>query len=70
MARLLRLLAVAVGLVCVVPAAPAQELPVLPADRTQLITQEVSGDAAYEHIRYMTQFHRPRGGADGLWSVA
>jgi hypothetical protein len=70
MARLHRLLGIAAGLVCIVPAAPAQELPILPADRTQLITQEVSGDAAYEHIRYMTQFHRPRGGSDGLWSVA
>jgi hypothetical protein len=50
--------------------ARAQVLPVLDADRTQLITQEVSGDAAYEHIRYMTQFHRPDGGSDGLWAVA
>ncbi len=47
-----------------------QELPVLDAGQARLITQEVSGDAAYEHIRYMTQFHRPRGGADGLWAVA
>ena len=48
----------------------AQVLPVLDAERTQLITQETSGDAAYEHIRYMTQFHRPDGGSDGLWAVA
>ena len=50
--------------------ARAQVLPVLDAERTQFITQETSGDAAYEHIRYMTQFHRPDGGADGLWAVA
>jgi hypothetical protein len=50
--------------------APAQQLPILDADRVRLITQEVSGDAAYEHIRFMTQFHRPRAGADGLWRVA
>ncbi|MBE0592606.1 MAG: hypothetical protein IH616_09435, partial [Gemmatimonadales bacterium] len=50
--------------------ARAQVLPVLDAERTQLITQETSGDAAYEHIRYMTQFHRPDGGSDGLWAVA
>ncbi len=49
---------------------PAQDLPVLDARYTQLITQEVSGDAAFEHIRYMTQFHRPRGGSDNLWTVA
>ena len=50
--------------------ARAQVLPVLDAERTQLIMQETSGDAAYEHIRYMTQFHRPDGGSDGLWAVA
>jgi len=48
----------------------SQELPVLDAGRAQLISQEISGDAAFEHIRFMTQFHRPRGGADGLWRVA
>jgi hypothetical protein len=42
----------------------------LDPDYTQLISQEVSGDAAYESIRFMTQFHRPRGGSDGLWRVA
>jgi len=50
--------------------ARAQELAVLDPERTALIAAEVSGDAAYEHIRYMTQFHRPRGGSDGLWAVA
>jgi hypothetical protein len=48
----------------------AQELPVLDPARTNLILQEVSGDAAYEHIRFMTQFHRPGGGSNGLWEVA
>lgn len=48
----------------------AQELPVLPDEHTRLILEEVSGDAAYEHIRFMTQFHRPRGGSNGLWRVA
>lgn len=38
---------------------------------TRWITQEVSGDAAYEHVRFMTaQHHRPRGGNDGLMRVA
>lgn len=48
----------------------AQQLPVLDQEYTRQITQEISGDAAYEHIRYQTQFHRPRGGSDGLWRVA
>jgi hypothetical protein len=48
----------------------AQNLPVLNPEYTRQITQEVSGDAAYEHIRFQTQFHRPRGGSDGLWRVA
>ncbi|NIM48036.1 MAG: M28 family peptidase, partial [Gemmatimonadales bacterium] len=50
--------------------ATAQEFTLLDRLHTQLITQEVSGDAAYEHIRFMTHFHRPRGGSDGLWQVA
>lgn len=52
------------------PVASAQELTILDPDYTQLITQEISGDAAYEHIRWMTHYHRPRGGSDGLWKVA
>jgi hypothetical protein len=48
----------------------AQSLPLLDPTHAALIKQEVSGDAAYEHIRHNTQFHRPRGGSDGLWQVA
>jgi len=48
----------------------AQELSVLDAARERWIRQEVSGDAAFEHVRFMSQFHRPRGGSDGLWRVA
>lgn len=48
----------------------AQELRVLPPGQAHWILEEVSGDAAYEHIRFMTQFHRPTGGAAGLWTVA
>ena len=39
-------------------------------ERRRLVSEEISGDAAYEHIRYMSQFHRPRGGSDGLMTVA
>jgi hypothetical protein len=47
-----------------------QTLPLLERDARLLILEEVSGDKAYEHIRHNTQFHRPRGGADGLMEVA
>lgn len=50
--------------------ATGQDLPVLDRGVTRYILQEISGDAAYEHIRFMTRFHRPGGGADGLWKVA
>lgn len=57
---------------CVAAARPAssQDLTVLDPATARYILQEVSGDAAYEHIRFMTQFHRPGAGADGLWEVA
>ncbi|HEX2094801.1 MAG TPA: M28 family peptidase [Longimicrobiaceae bacterium] len=48
----------------------AQNLPVLRPEHVQIISQEISGDAAYEHIRFHTQFHKPRGGTNGLWEVA
>jgi hypothetical protein len=48
----------------------AQQLPVLDATHANHILQEVSGDAAYEHVRHNTQFHRPGGGAPGLMEVA
>src|SRR2546426_6916707 len=44
----------------------AQELPFLTDSEYRYLVGEISGDAAYEHIRFMTQFHRPRGGHDGL----
>ncbi|HWP39011.1 MAG TPA: M28 family peptidase, partial [Gemmatimonadales bacterium] len=67
----MRTFPLAVSLVATVATrASTQQLPILEPDRVRHITQEVSGDAAYEHIRFMTQFHRPRAGADGLWRVA
>jgi hypothetical protein len=66
------LLPLGCGLLVLAHAAPivAQDLPVLDPGHARLILQEVSGDAAYGHIRYMSQFHRPRGGSDNLWRVA
>lgn len=48
----------------------AQRLDVLPEAITRQISEEISGDAAFAHIRHNSQFHRPRGGSDGLWKVA
>ncbi len=48
----------------------AQDLKLIDPDIKNLIKQEISGDAAYEHIRHNSQFHRPQGGADGLMEVA
>ncbi|MGD2136485.1 MAG: hypothetical protein PVF27_10005, partial [Gemmatimonadales bacterium] len=70
MIRSLVLAAGTFATVVLVRAGEAQQLTVLDPGHTRLITQEVSGDAAYEHIRHMTHFHRPRGGSDGLWRVA
>jgi hypothetical protein len=62
-------MAAILGLIVTDPAV-GQELPVLDPMHVRLITQEVSGDAAYEHIRHDSHYHRPRGGSDGLWNVA
>ena len=48
----------------------AQTLPIVNPEHLQLISQEISGDAAYEHIRVMTHLHRTTGGGDGLWQAA
>lgn len=64
------LVCLAIAALVVAPAVPAQDLSLLDSSQTRLILQEVSGDAAYEHIRFMTRFHRPRGGSDNLWRVA
>ena len=55
---------------CLFQEARSQSLPLLDPARTRLITEEISGDAAYAHLRFMTQFHRPRGGDNNLWTVA
>ncbi len=47
-----------------------QEWKYLSRDENAWLAGEISGDASYEHIRHNTQFHRPRGGAEGLMEVA
>ncbi len=52
------------------PVSWAQEIPFLPETEYRWLVNEISGDLAYEHIRYFTQYHRPRGGSPGLMEVA
>ena len=49
--------------------ASAQNLPLLDPAKIRLLSQEISGDAAYKHIRYLSQLHRPRG-TEKLWEAA
>ncbi len=49
--------------------ASAQYLPLLDPARVRLLSQEISGDAAYKHIRFLSQLHRPRG-TEKLWEAA
>lgn len=48
----------------------AQPVPFLTESQYEWLASEISGDAAYEHIRFFTQFHRPGGGSPGLMEVA
>ncbi|MCI0409779.1 MAG: M28 family peptidase, partial [Acidobacteria bacterium] len=47
-----------------------QPAPFLSESEYRYLAGEISGDASYEHIRFHTQFHKPRGGAPGLMDVA
>ena len=42
---------------CLTSTAAAQ---VLPPVRVRLISQEISGDAAFKHVRFLSMLHRPR----------
>jgi len=48
----------------------SETAPYLDSRTYHLLRGEISGDSAYEFERYFTQFHRPRGGAEGLMRVA
>src|SRR5688500_10412635 len=66
----LRLLTLNAALIFLASPVAAQRLTILADEHVRLISEEISGDAAYAHIRHNSQFHRPRGGSDGLWAVA
>lgn len=48
----------------------AQESPFLPEKTLRALVNEISGDIAFEHIRWFTHYHRPMGGNEGFEAVA
>ncbi len=58
------------GLLLAPQRAAAQDMPFLTEEEYRWLAEEISGDLAYEHVRYFTRFHRPRGGSPGLMAVA
>ena len=50
--------------------AGAQQSPFLPDRTFGALVNEVSGDIAFEHIRWFTHYHRPMGGGEGFEAVA
>lgn len=64
------LLALPVLLIISAPSSLAQQSPFLSDSIYQALINEVSGEIAYEHIRWFTHFHRPMGGSEGFEKVA
>lgn len=50
--------------------AAAQQSPFLRDDVYRALVNEVSGDIAFEHVRWFTHYHRPMGGGEGFETVA
>jgi len=69
-ALLLFTLSVVIFMLCAMPLTKAQNLAFLSEEEYRYLVGEISGDASYEHLRFYTQFHRPRGGAEGLMEAA
>ena len=65
-------LAAITALVLFVSAQPAlaQRSPLLPDGVYDALVNEISGDIAFEHIRWLTHYHRPMGGSEGFEAVA
>ena len=57
------------ALTLLAPAVHAQESPFLSGRTHQLLNGEISGDAAFETIRFFTQFHR-LGNSPGFTAAA
>jgi Zn-dependent M28 family amino/carboxypeptidase len=70
----MRISVVAVAVVAVVAGAArpsgAQTSPFLKDPAYRALVNEVSGDIAFEHVRWLTHYHRPMGGGEGFEAVA
>ena len=58
-----------VGLLSTASPALAQRSAVVPAALHDAIVDEISGDIAFEHMRWFTHYHRPMGGGEGYQAV-
>ena len=64
------LLALAFLLAIVTTGAGAQTSPFLPEDLYRKLTNEISGDMAYDNLRQLTQYHSPNGAGRGFRAEA
>jgi hypothetical protein len=60
----------AAGLAALAAPVSAQQSPLLPAALHDALVNEISGDIAFEHMRWFTHHHRPMGGGEGFEAVA
>lgn len=55
---------------CLAAAAQAQQSPFLPDPFYRVISNEISGEISYEHVRWFTHWHRPTAGSEGFEAIA
>jgi hypothetical protein len=48
----------------------AQQSPFVGDQLYRVLVNEISGDIAFEHVRWFTHYHRPTGGSEGFEAVA
>lgn len=67
----MRILRITLALTFALAAHPAlaQRSPFLSDNVYRLLVNEISGDIAYEHMRWFTHYHRPMGGSEGYQAV-
>jgi hypothetical protein len=61
---------VVAGIVSVAQTAQAQTSPFIQDDVYRALVNEISGDIAFEHVRWLTHYHRPMGGGAGFEAAA
>ncbi len=63
-------LALLLGPLPMLPKAAAQQSLFLPEARFRMLRNEISGDIAYDNLRYLTLYHSPNGGSRDFWREA